>query len=78
MSPESLTLKTQVNNHTLQSPSDSKNKVWYLWPLVLSTVMQKCARASSLQQTARRKAGAKMCFSSVTCASEQWRSPSTE
>lgn len=27
-SQESLTLKTQINNHPLQSPSDSKSKVW--------------------------------------------------
>lgn len=27
-SQESLTLKIQINNHLLQSPSDSKSKVW--------------------------------------------------
>lgn len=27
-SQESLTLKTQINNHPLQSPSDSESKVW--------------------------------------------------
>lgn len=27
-SQEPLTLKTQINNHPLQSPSDSESKVW--------------------------------------------------